>query len=119
MVRIFAFLFVIFATMLPAHAQGTRNVPLGFCSFTPTVVTNLAAACPVPGGTGYALICAYVQNVNWLDDNTGNAPTSSVGTGGQQIKADNCIPYNGTFTQFRAIQQTGGAIISVTYYRPV
>lgn len=102
--------------MLPSYGQ-TRNTPLGFCSFTPTAATALPSVCGIPNGTGYALICAYNQNVNWRDD--GPAPTTTAGTGGQQIASGNCIPYNGNFNAFQVIQQTATAIVAVTFYRPV
>lgn len=108
---------LLFAMLPPAYGQGTRNTPLGFCSFSPSAATTLPSVCTIPQGTGYALICAYTQNVNWRDD--GAAPTAVVGTGGQQIQANNCIPYNGNFNAFQVIQQTATAIVSVTFYRPV
>jgi hypothetical protein len=69
----------------------------------------------IPAGTAYAVICAYVQGVVWRDD--GTAPTGTPGTGGQGIAANQCLPYNGTFTAFQVIQQTSGAILGVSFYR--
>ena len=89
----------------PAMPQsGLREAPLGFCtnsslgsaaglsSFTGTacsVAANLKLAT-------YGVICAYTAGVVWRDD--GTAPTATPGTGGQGIAANQCIPYNGTFT---------------------
>ena len=67
-----------------------------------------------PTKASYAVICAYTQAVNWRDD--GTAPTGTAGTGGNGIAAGNCIPYNGTFSQFQVIQQTSSAVVSVNFY---
>lgn len=101
------------------HTQGTRNTPLGFCALSSLGAATSLSSCSggIPAGTSYAVICAYTQNVNWRDD--GVAPTASVGTGGQQIQSNNCIPYNGNFTAFQAIQQNSSAILGITFYRAV
>jgi hypothetical protein len=118
MLRIIAALFALLFT-LPSHSQGLRNVPLGFCSLSSMSSATPLSSCSggIPNFTSYAVICAYVQNVNWRDD--GVAPTTTAGTGGQQIQANNCIAYNGTFTAIQFIQQTSGAILGVTFYRAV
>lgn len=96
--------------------SGLRQVPLGFCSLSPTSATPLSSCSGgIPVGTTYAVICAYVQAVVWRDD--GTAPTGAAGSGGQGISAGNCIPYNGTFTQFQVIQQTSGALVGVSFYK--
>jgi hypothetical protein len=69
----------------------------------------------VPVGATYAVICAYVQAVNYRDD--GAAPTASTGTGGQGIASGNCIGYVGTMTALQFIQQASGAILGVSFYR--
>jgi hypothetical protein len=112
-------------TAVPAFPQsGLREVPLGFCALTnmvgpaPLSVCNSGAG--VPPGTTYAVICAYVQGINYRDD--GGLPTSALGTGGQGIvpissSVPTCIPYNGNFNALLFIQQNGGAILGVTFYK--
>ena len=106
------------------HAQsGQREVPLGFCYYSsPSSAEGLAAftgtACSTPATlvqATYGVICAYTQGIVWRDD--GQAPTATPGTGGQGIAANQCIPYNGTFTAIQFIQQSPGAIIGVALYR--
>lgn len=104
----------------PAQAQaqlGLRQVPLGFCALTSMTASTGLASCSggIPAGTTYAVICAYAQGIVWRDD--GTAPTGTPGTGGQGLAANQCVPYNGTFTAIRFIQQTSGAILGVSFYR--
>lgn len=116
--RFLAVPFLLWLTITCAFAQnGTRQVPLGFCSLSSMSASTGLASCSggIPTNTTYAVICAYVQAVNWRDD--GTAPTGTVGTGGQGIPAGSCIPYNGTFTAIRFIQQSGGAILGVSFYQ--
>ena len=114
------------AAMLLATAtfaqNGLRQVPLGFCSLSGMSSATPLSICAggIPAGTTYAVICAYTQGVVWRDD--GTAPTGTQGTGGQGLVPSSstvptCIPYNGNFIQFQAIQQTGGAILGVTFYK--
>lgn len=106
------------ALALGARAQvGLRNVPLGFCSLSSMSVATGLSGCPIPNGTGYAVFCAYAQGVVWRDD--GVAPTGTAGSGGQGLSAGQCLGYNGTFSAVQFIQQTAGAILGVTFYRPV
>lgn len=101
-----------------AHAQnGTRQVPLGFCALSSMSAATGLASCSggIPNGTSYAVICAYTQGVVWRDDATN--PTGTPGSGGQGIAANQCIPYNGTFTAIKFIQQTSGALLGVSFYR--
>jgi hypothetical protein len=97
--------------------SGLRQVPLGFCALSSMNTATGLATCSggIPANTTYAVICAYTQGVNYRDD--GVAPTGTTGTGGQGIAAGNCIPYNGTFSALRFIQQTGGAILGVSFYQ--
>ena len=99
-----------------------RLVPYGFCTLSSmSSSTGLASCANVVSGAvilanvQYAVICAETQAVNWRDD--GTAPTGTVGSGGMGIPAGSCIPYNGTFSQIRFIQQSGGAVLSVSFYR--
>lgn len=96
---------------------GLREVPLGFCSLSSMLAATGLASCAggIPAGTTYAVICANTQGVVWRDD--GPAPTGTAGSGGQGITAGYCIPYNGNFGQILFIQQAGGAILSVTFYK--
>lgn len=106
------------ALSMPAMAQsGLRQVPLGFCALSSMAASTALATCSggIPSGTTYAVICAYTQGVVWRDD--GVAPTGTAGTGGQGLAAGQCIPYNGTFTAIRFIQQTSGALLGVSFYR--
>ncbi len=103
--------------------SGLRQVPLGFCYYSsPNSAVGLASftgtACSTPSTlvkATYGVICAYTQGIVWRDD--GIAPTSTPGTGGQGIAANQCIPYNGTFTTIQFIQQSSGAIVGVALYQ--
>ena len=103
--------------------SGLRQVPLGFCTDSSLgsavgLASFTGTACSVPANlvqATYAVICAYTSGVVWRDD--GTAPTGTPGTGGQGIAANQCIPYNGTFTAIQFIQQSSGAIIGVALYR--
>ena len=114
---------LLLASAVAASAQsGLRQVPLGFCPLSGMSAATPLSSCSggVPAGTTYAVICAYTQGVVWRDD--GTAPTGTQGTGGQGLVPSSstvptCIPYNGNFIQFQAIQQTGGAILGVTFYK--
>jgi hypothetical protein len=96
-------------------AQGLRTAPLGFCSLSGMSSATSLTTCPngIPPTANYAAICAYAQGVVWRDD---GVPTGTPGSGGQGISAGFCIPYSGNFSAFQAIQQTGGAILGVTFY---
>lgn len=101
-----------------ARAQsGLRQVPLGFCALASMSTSTALATCSggIPANTTYAVICAYAQGVVWRDD--GVAPTATPGTGGQGLAAGQCIPYNGTFTAIRFIQQVSGALLGVSFYQ--
>lgn len=96
--------------------SGLRYVPAGFCSLSPSASTGLASCSgglPNPLPT-YAVICAVTQGVNWRDD--GQAPTAAA-AGGTALAAGNCMPYNGNFQAIRFIQTTGGATLTVSFYR--
>lgn len=114
-----AFAIFVFAVLvLPVRAQnGLRQVPLGFCALSSMTASTGLASCSggIPTGTTYAVICAYTQGVTWRDD--GTAPTATAGSGGQGLAANQCIPYNGTFTAIRFIEQTSGALLGVSFYR--
>lgn len=69
----------------------------------------------LPTAAAYAVVCAYSQGVVWRDD--GVAPTGTPGSGGNGISANQCIPYNGTLSALQFIQQTGGALLGVSFYR--
>lgn len=118
MVKLTSAFAILVALAAAAFAQNSlRQVPLGFCSLSSLASSTALSTCAggVPAGTTYAVICAYAQGVTWRDD--GTAATATAGTGGQGIAAGQCIPYNGDFTKFRAIQQTGGAVLGVSFYR--
>lgn len=81
-----------------------------------SAATGLASCSSgIPAGTSYAVICAYTQGVVWRDD--GVAPTGTPGTGGMGLFSGQCLPYNGTFTAIQFIQQAGGAVLGVSFYR--
>lgn len=102
-----------------AHAQGGLTLqPLGpFCSLSSLgTPTGLVAGCGgIPQGATYAVVCAYNQAVVWRDD--GPPPTATPGAGGQGLSAGNCMPYNGRMSQIQFIQQAGGAVVGVTFYK--
>jgi hypothetical protein len=97
----------------------TGGTPGGIGTYTVNIAQTVASGslttAGVPLTATYAVVCAYTQGLVWRDD--GVAPTGTAGTGGQGIAANNCIPYNGTFTALQLIQQTSGAVAGVTFYR--
>lgn len=107
---------LLIASLAPVKAQsGLRQIPLGFCSLSSMSSATLLSTCPIPAGTTYAVLCAYAQGVVYRDD--GGVPTTTPGTGGQGLAAGQCIPYNGNFTAVQVIQQAGGAILGVSFYK--
>jgi hypothetical protein len=94
----------------PSGGAGTYQT-----SVASTSSSNSITASGAPTQATYAVICAYTQAINWRDD--GVAPTGTVGSGGMGLTAGSCIPYDGTFTAFQAIQQTSGAILGVSFYK--
>jgi hypothetical protein len=111
----------------PAFSQqGLRQVQLGYCVLSSMTAATALSSCTttltgggtqsgVPTGTTYLVICAYVQNVNWLDNQA--TPTGTAGTGGQQIASGQCLPYNANYNFLLFIQQTSGAILGISFYR--
>ncbi len=106
--------------------QGLRQVQLGYCALSSMSAATALSSCTttltgggtisgVPTGTTYLVICAYAQNVNYLDNQA--TPTATAGTGGQQIASGQCIPYNANYNFLLFIQQTGGAILGISFYR--
>jgi len=96
--------------------NGALNVAGVYVTSNPT--TSSAASINIgglPTAINYASICAYAQGVVWKDDGTN--PTATPGTGGQAIASNGCLPYNGTFSALKFIQQTGGAILGVSMYK--
>ncbi len=82
---------------------------LGYQQITPTVATPLT----IPtGGPRWALICVDTTAVRYRDD--GTAPTASIG---QPIASGQCVAYSGPMGSFQVIQQSGGAVVNVSYYR--
>lgn len=77
-------------------------------------ITSLSAstALTVPVGSTMALICVEATAVRWRDD--GVAPTASVG---MPVAADRCFQYSVSLSAIRFIQQAGGAVLNVNYYR--
>lgn len=108
--------FMLLTTLALAQTNQTQ-VPLGFCSLASMSASTALSSCSggIPAGATYAVVCAYAQGVVWRDD--GVAPTGTPGTGGQGIASGQCLPYNGTISKIRFIQQTGGAILGVSFYR--
>lgn len=107
---------VVAGTLVTGQLTGT---PGGAGTYTvsssQTVTSESMTTAGVPPASGYLVACAYTQNVNWRDDMT--APTLTPGTGGQQIAAGQCIPYNATLSNIQFIQQTATAIIGLTFYQ--
>ena len=86
---------------------------VGLSSFTGTACNGVSAA--TLATYEYIVICAYNANVNWVDVGTA---TAAVGTGGQQIAQNQCIPYNGSNpASLSFIQQSSGAVVGVTLYK--
>lgn len=109
----------------PIYAQvGVRSIPNGYCySNSLGTATKLNAftgiACngltPNQWTTNSSAICAYVVSVVWRDD--GTAPTSTPGTGGQELKAGSCMSYNGDFSKIQFIQEGTGAIVGISMWK--
>lgn len=102
-----------------------RQAPVGFCSLSSISAATSLSSCTtttshgvtitgVPPLANWALICAYVQGVVWNDD---DIPTSTPGTGGQGIAANQCFGYPGPLSVIQFIQQTSGAILGVSFYK--
>jgi hypothetical protein len=85
--------------------------PLGYAQ-----ITNLAAAVglpSVPTDTIMVLIEAEAQAVRWRDDGTN--PTAAIG---MPLAAGQEFQYTVVdLTQIKFIQQVGGAILNVSYYK--
>lgn len=67
----------------------------------------------VPPQSNYAVICAYTQNVNYMVDGT---PTATVGSGGQQITAGQCLPSTAASSKIKFFQQTATATLGLDFY---
>jgi hypothetical protein len=85
-----------------------------------TVASESMTTSGVPQTSDYAVLCAYVQGINYRDDPT--PPTATLGTGGQAIVPSSstiptCIGYNGTLTNLQFIQQASGAILGISFYQ--
>jgi len=69
-------------------------------------------ALTVPAGTRMALIQAEAQNVRWRDDGT-----ASTATVGMRLFAGETLRYDaGQIAALQFIQETGTAILNVSYY---
>lgn len=103
-------------TTILSQASGINGGAGVYVTSAPTTSNgaSLTASGP-PTAATYAVICAYNQGIVWRDD--GVAPTTTPGSGGQGIATGLCIPYNGTLSAFQAIQQAGGAVLGVSFYR--
>lgn len=103
-------------TIILGQLSGTPG-GAGVYNTSSTITSNGASltASGMPYGVSYAVICSYVQGVVYRDD--GVVPTGTVGTGGQGIASNQCIPYNGTFSAIQFIQQTAGAVLGISIYK--
>ena len=109
--------------------QPYRWVPLGFCSLSSLATATPISACTLTNTLGgvaatwsavgpaatYAHICALNQSVNYRDD--GVAPTATSGTGGQAISAGACMDYYSSVQNIQFIQQSAGAVLSISLYK--
>lgn len=87
--------------------------PLRPVASSQTGVTCVAAtALTKPSGAEYALIQALVANIRWRDD--GFDPTASAG---QRLEAGDSMLYAGDLSAFRFIEEGGGAVANISYYR--
>jgi len=102
-------------TVVSANGTGTGGTGTYTLNIPLTVTSESITTAGVPPQASYAVFCAYVQGVVWLDN--GATPTGTAGTGGEGLSAGACLPYNATFTAFQAIQQAGGAILGISFYR--
>lgn len=100
------------ATTSNSASLTAGGLPSGWASAGSQSIPNPSATL----NANSAYICAYTQAVVWRDD--GAAPTATPGTGGQGLASGACLPmYYGTLSQFRAIQQTSGAILTASFYQ--
>ncbi len=92
-------------------------VPLGFCALSSMSAATGLSSCSggIPTGATYIVACAYVAGIVWRDDGTN--PTGTPGSGGQGIAANSCLPYWGTPSAMKFIQQSTGALLGVSFYR--
>lgn len=77
-------------------------------------ITDLSAATALTlptGGPKLALIQAEVAPIRWRDDGTN--PTASTG---MRIEIGQELRYDADLTRIRLIQESAGAIASVSYY---
>lgn len=81
---------------------------------TTAVTSESMTTAGIPVRANYALICANTQNVNYKPD--GTAATATVGSGGQQITAGNCIGATTTFSKLSFFQQTATASLGIDFY---
>lgn len=81
---------------------------------TTAVTSESMTTAGIPVRANYALICAYTQNVNYKPD--GTAATATVGSGGQQIQAGNCIGATTTFSKMSFFQQTATGSLAIDFY---
>lgn len=81
---------------------------------TTAVTSESMTTAGIPVNANYALICAYTQNVNYKPD--GTAATATVGSGGQQITAGNCIGATTTFSKLSFFQQSATASLAIDFY---
>lgn len=77
-----------------------------------------STALTVPAGATYAVVCAYGQTVNYTTDGSATPTGTSSGVG-MQLAAGSCLPLSGPLliSNFRAIQQSATATLSVSYFR--
>jgi hypothetical protein len=113
-----AFIFASWAATL-AGAQTAKPFyrPMGFCSLSSMASATALSSCStmIPSGSSSALICAYTQGVVWRDD--GAAPTSTPGSGGQGLAANQCQMFYNNLGSLQFIQQSSGAILGVSFYQ--
>lgn len=108
----------------PCSAAGALPSAVSPYSFTPltpmqsglTIASSTALT--VPTGATYAVVCAYGQAVNYTTDGTTTPTTTSSGAG-MQLAVGSCVPLSGAtvISNFRAIQQSATATLSVSYFK--
>jgi hypothetical protein len=92
----------------------TSPISASFCSLNSLGSAVAISTCPVPSGAICAYITATGANLNWRDD---GVPTSTVGTGGQQLSAGSAMWYCGSLLNLQLVQQSANGVASVSFYK--
>jgi len=88
------------------------DVPLGYNRITNLPLLNPQNLPGIPAGATWAVIVIEGADVRWRDD--GVVPTSTIG---MPLAQGSTMTYRGNLAAIQFIQQTGGAVLNVSYYQ--